>query len=144
MDKHAQTERPWWILLFLGVLCLSMMGCTQVNPQSTFEELLKVRPPESVKITNFSADILFLDPSFAWELSPIDEALLKSLIEKNQLKTSSVGETIPASGTTWKLSWWDQKRLDSLPEAYFDDSSNGLRIWVDRTKNRLYIEFAGR
>ena len=130
------------------IVCLGLLswaGCTrEPEPIGTLADLFGARPPASVQVVNYKADILFLDPSFAWELAPIDDPFLQAMIAARKLMAPVQGEPAPSSGMTWNLRWWDQQALDRLSEVYYNDDSNGLRVWVDRQKDRMFIEFAGR
>ncbi len=141
-----RSAKTWTIPLAtaacLGLITLS--GCTQPEPISTLEGLYGVRPPNSVKVIHYRADVGFIDPSFVWELAPIDEGFLQAMIQSKGLQPPAAGTPVPPSGYTWHLGWWNQKALDQLTEGYFSDQSGGLRVWVDRPNNRLFVEFAGR
>jgi hypothetical protein len=39
--------------------------------------------------------------------------------------------------------WWDPTYVEALPEVYYGESSGLKRVWVDRTKGRMYVEFIG-
>jgi len=83
-----------------------------------------------------------MDPSFAWVLSPIDDAYLKQMIKATGLKAPAAGQR-PSSARYGFPRWWSHDRIEALPEVYFDDGQGLRRIWVDRENDRLYVEFVG-
>ncbi len=130
----------------LGPRCLvvaaALAGGCGPSSGGTLEGLYGSAPPSRVKVIQFQADTLGMDPSFAWELAPIDEAYLKTLVKDNAMVAPPDGESIPSAGYDWP-DWWETERIEALPERYHNDASGLRRIWVDRENDRLYIEFVG-
>ncbi len=134
--------RPTLLMAGVLVTCLGCNGSDDPPPGEVMKSLFGVDIPANVKVVHYKADILFLDPSFAWELAPIDTTFLKAILANGFQKTVA-GETLPCVSGNWPA-WWKSKEIEALPESYSEDSSNGRHIWVDRPNNRLFLEFSGR
>lgn len=130
------TFRQSWL-----VFCLVLPGCARPATE-TLEGLYGEAPPADVKILHYYGEGIGLDPTFAWVLSPIDDAYLKRLIQNKSLKAPPAGDRPPPARYAFPH-WWDYDQIEALPEVYFNDGEGLRRIWVDRKRGRLYIEFIG-
>jgi hypothetical protein len=124
-----------------AVVCVLIAGCGH-SPRSVLDDLYNAAPPSNVRVVHFESDAMGMDPSFAWELAPIDDAYLKKVIGAAGLKAPAPGVRPASTNHSWPA-WWNAKLIEALPECYFDDANGLRRIWVDRKGNRLFIEFAG-
>lgn len=125
----------------VAALALGLAGCAP-GAGGVLRDLYGGAPPANVRVVHFQADTLGMDPSFAWELAPIDEGYLRKLVEGNGLIAPPEGESIPSSGYGWPA-WWDAGRIEALPERHHNDASGLRRIYVDRENDRIYVEFVG-
>lgn len=128
-------------LTMLSIIPLVGAGCAPAAG-TVLNDLYKAPLPARVKVVHYRADTMGMDPSFAWELAPIDEAYLKKLITGGGLKAPPAGERPSSANYRWPA-WWNTQRVEALPECYFDDSGGLRRVWVDRKNNRLFVEFVG-
>jgi hypothetical protein len=112
------------------------------SPGVVLQNEFKTSLPKGVRVVHYRADTLGMDPSFAWELAPIDEAFLTSLVTGGGLTRATPDN--PAARTTYSWpAWWADDRLHALPEIYHAEGSALKRVFVDRERNRLFIEFLG-
>jgi hypothetical protein len=110
-------------------------------PATVFQELFGVAVPKGVKIVRHHEDGPGMDPSFAWEFSPIDRAFVAKVIRAAKLKRASAPVE---SSERWPVAW-PHAKIDKLPEVYSLEFQNGgLRhLWVDPKGNRIFAEFLG-
>lgn len=132
--------RPRTVIPIVGLL---LAGCVR-PPASTLEGLYGAAPPANVRVVHYYGEAFGMDPTFAWVLSPVDDAYLKTLIGARGLKAPAAGTRPPDARYNFP-GWWDHDRIEALPEVYFNDAGEGglRRIWVDRKRGLMYIEFIG-
>lgn len=128
-------------LVVILALAAATSACSPA-PDVVIKNEFNATLPKTVRVVHYKADTLGMDPSFAWELAPIDEVFLKSLVTGGGLARATPDK--PAAQTTYSWpGWWDDERLHALPEVYHAENSALKRVFVDRENNRLYVEFLG-
>lgn len=105
-----------------------------------FEAHFNVRLPASVRVYHYYGEAMGMDPSFAWELGPLDPKLIQRCAKHVGLQRSV--KSRPTEHTVnWGL-WWNKAAIQKLPEVYFHEGAPGLiRIWVDRAHKRTWVEW---
>lgn len=96
--------------------------------------------PRKVRVVRYYGDTFGMDPSFAWELTPVDDALLKKLVKKAGLQRANSATRPDPDVYRWPA-WWNKQQIGALQEVYFQERHNLVRIWVDRASKRLFIEW---
>ncbi len=130
-------------LALLLPFALTPLACAPPAGE-TIQGLYGVPLPGGVRVVHYYGEAAGMDPTFAWALTPVDDAYLKALIQANKLAPSSPANPPPPAEYRFP-GWWDYPRLYKLPESYYNDTGTGglRRIWVDRKSERMYIEFIG-
>ncbi len=132
------------LALFAGGSAAAQQKMPEWKPPTaaeTFEMHFDCKVPTKVHIAHYYGESAGMDPSFAWDLSPIDSKFLALLISKAKLKPSTSSNRPALAEYRWP-SWWNRKQIDALPEVYFSDASSGLvRVHVSRRSQHVYIEF---
>ena len=110
-------------------------------PGTIFQELFGVAVPKGVKVIRHHEDGPGMDPSFAWEFSPVDRAFVANVVKKAKLKRAPA----PVESSDRWPATWPHAKVDKLPEVYsLEFQDGGLRhFWVDPRGNRIFAEFLG-
>lgn len=105
-----------------------------------FAAHFNVQLPASVRVYHYYGEAGPMDPSFAWELGPLDPKLIQRCAKHVGLLRTV--KSRPSEHTyTWG-SWWNKTAIQKLPEVYFHEGAPGLiRIWVDRPHKRTWVEW---
>lgn len=127
----------------LGVAAFSQPSRTGFRPvpaRPSFEGHFGLPLPATVKVIHYYGEDMPMDPSFAWELGPFTDTFLTRLVKKADLKRSPKGARPSAHTYRWPA-WWKKARIEALPEVYYKDEGGLRRVWVDRPRKRLYVEW---
>jgi hypothetical protein len=105
-----------------------------------FEAHFNVQLPASVRVYHYYGEAGPMDPSFAWELGPLDPKVIQRCAKHVGLRRAV--KSRPSEHTyTWP-SWWNNAAIQKLPEVYFHEGAPGLiRIWVDGPHKRTWVEW---
>jgi hypothetical protein len=128
------------LIVALGTFGQNLLGIAPVPPEESFSRSFSTPIPKNVRVAHYYGDAFGMDPSFAWELSPIDDALLKRMLKNARLKPATRTER-PGGHTFHWPAWWNKERIERLPEVYYRDDGVLVRVWVDRRAKRLFVEY---
>lgn len=137
MRRLARTA---WIS-FTAAIALAGCGPVVADSHDVFLGLFGVAIPPNVKVARYYGDPMPMDPSFAWQLEPLDNTFLKQVVQ-NQALTKAGANDRPVLFYKWPK-WWNDTYVQALPEVYYKEGPGLYRIWVDRAKERMFVEFIG-
>ena len=125
----------------IAMLLMAPQHAVKLEPGSVFEGLFRVAVPKGVKVRRFYDDGPGMDPSFAWELAPLDRAFVDKVVKAAKLKRAP---SAVESSSRW-LKPWPYATVNRVPEVYVREfQDGGLRhLWVDPKGNRIFAEFLG-
>lgn len=112
----------------------------KISAEESFESHFNLKIPKGVRVINYYGETMGMDPSFAWEIGTADRKFLKSLAAKNGLKLATAKNRPNDAGYRWPA-WWKKKQIENLPEIYFSDAHNLVRVYVNRKSHRTFIEY---
>lgn len=142
LDKLAELDRKNALAAHIRTAMRGVASGARepLQPTEVFKSVFDVAIPSGVRVVHFCGDAIPMDPSFAWELAPIDENLLRAVIAKMGMKRATATERPPQTTYEWP-SWWKKSSIEAIPEAYFNATGKLYTVWVDRAANRMYVEF---
>lgn len=113
---------------------------TPMPARPAFAAHFDVELPASVRVYRYYGEAGPMDPSFAWELGPLDPKLIERCAKRVGLQRAV--KSRPAEHTLTWGPWWNKAGIQKLPEVYFHEGAPGLiRIWVDRPHKRTWVEW---
>ena len=138
MRHHSRAAR-----FSLAAVLLVSSGCGfgVADSHDVFQSLYGIPIPPNVKVAHYYGETLGMDPSFAWQLEPLDNPFLKQVVQSQAL-TRAGKDDRPGPVYKWPR-WWNDTYIQALPEVYYKEGSGLYRIWVDRAKERMFVEFIG-
>ena len=126
-------------------LAIALLGSASCAP--TADELLRdvfdVQRPAHVRVEHYQASVLHPDGWEVWVLAPVDDALLRQMVDNAGLARAANTTADGGLVSGWPA-WWQPAHLESLRELYVrDEDSRHIRVWVDRRRDRLYLQSFG-
>ena len=135
--------------MVVGALTLggAVAGCDgTTDPDVALRDRFNVERPGRVNVLHYEGTG-FSDASDVWVLAPVDDAFLRDLIAAAGLARWTVSEPrVTGLGATWPA-WWPDRQIEALPEVYHrerpagDEAREYWRVWVDRTHDRIYVQW---